>query len=88
VVSVCVHITVLAFTTKYFATLTYFYIFFHKQGIKHARADSTMFLVRPLAESCSPKMFVRYCFFNDTFAMTGDAWADSRINEFVFESYS
>jgi len=47
-----------------------------------------MFFFRPLPESRSPKTFAHYCLFDDTFAMTGDAWADSRINGFIFESHS
>lgn len=84
---VCVQIIVLGFATKYFTKHNYFYIFFHRLGIKYARVDSTMFFVRLLAESCSPKYFVHYCLFDDTFAMICDAWADSRINGFIFESY-
>jgi hypothetical protein len=47
-----------------------------------------MFFVQPLAESCTPKNFIHYCLVDDSFAMTVDARTDSRINRFIFESFS
>jgi len=47
-----------------------------------------MFLFRPLTESCSPKYFVHNCLVGDSFAVTGDVWATSGMNGFIFESYS
>jgi hypothetical protein len=87
-VYICVHVIVLGFTTKYFTTIPCFYIYFvHRRGIKYAWADSTIFFVWPLYESCSAKRFVHYCLFGDTFAMTGEGWAASIINGLIFESY-